>query len=110
MIYYMTISASFEKTRKRKMRKNRKDQFEIMILEVEPDNPFAPKNLFHSKVRYVPSRIYESIPIRNVIEDERTWNVNETTVFRQTIFSINSREQADEIIEMFRQEYQSKAS
>ncbi len=32
MIYYMTISASFEKTRKRKMRKNRKDQFEIMIL------------------------------------------------------------------------------
>jgi len=110
MIYYMTISASFEKTRKRKMRKNRKDQFEIMILMAEPDNPFAPKNLLHSKVRYVPSRIYESVPIRDVIEDERTWNGNETTIFRQTIFSIDSSEQADEIIEMFRQEYQSKAS
>lgn len=109
MNYIMSISAFFDEPQKRKMRKNRKDLFEIMILQVDVDNPFQPENIFHLKTRYIPSYIYESIPIADVMIEKTQVTVDETMVYRVTSFTVRDRTHLTEIIEMLNDEYEIKA-
>lgn len=106
MKFYMAISASFDEPRKRKIRKNRKDLFDIVIARFNEYNPSEGDNLFHLKVGYVPSHIYESIPITGVTVERIKWSSTMYNVFRSTDFDIQTQEQADEITEMLNNEYE----
>lgn len=102
----MAISASFSEPRKRKLRKNRNDLFTIVIARLDENDFSNSDNLIHLKVGYVPSHIYESIPINSVVVDRTKWGQDEYSVFRSTDFEIQTQEQADEIISMLNEEYQ----
>lgn len=107
MKFYMAISASFDEPRKRKLRKNRKDLFDIVVArinEIQPNE--GGENLLHLKVGYIPSHIYESIPINSVDVDRFELGNNLYSVFQSTDFKVQTQEQANEIISMLNEEYQ----
>lgn len=106
----MTISAMFDGPRKRKIRKNRQDQFKIVIGSLG-EKPLSDgekrvgKNLVYRQVRYVPSYVYESIPINSVSVHQWDSVGGEYTVYRSTVFDVGTQEQVDQIIEMLNEEY-----
>ncbi|MCH5461482.1 hypothetical protein HC026_02090 [Lactobacillus sp. LC28-10] len=107
MKFYMAISASFNEPRKRKFRKNRKDLFDIVVARINEIQPSkGGENLLHLKVGYIPSHIYESIPINGVDVDRFELGNNTYSVFQSINFKVQTQEQANDIIEMLNNEYQ----
>lgn len=102
----MAISASFHEPRKRHLRKNRKDLFNIVIARINEHNLQDVTNLFYLNVGYIPSHIYESVPINGVTVYRTKLGRDEYSIFRSTDFIIQSQEKADEVIEMLNREYE----
>lgn len=109
MRYYMAISAAFDEPRKRKIRKNRKDQFTIVIVRSGEDGLTDVTNIYHQKVRYVPSSIYESIPISTVIQDTTHFNDGTSLLHVITQFKIESQSDVEEAIRILDEEYDQAA-
>lgn len=106
MRYYMAISASFDEPRKRKIRKNRKDQFSIVIVQSGEDGLTDVTNVYHQKVRYVPSYIYESIPISSVIQDTTHFDDETSLLHVITQFKIDNEFDLEEAIRILDEEYE----
>lgn len=106
MRYYMAISAVFDEPRRRKLRKNRKDQFDIVMVRSEEDGLTGITNIYHRKVRYVPSTIYESIPFLTITNDRTHFKDGTSTLYVIIQFRIDSQSDAEKAIRILDGEYE----